>query len=54
MILRTWQCSDSQIDKQWSDGLGENKVLGMIIQLPVPFQIILSKYQNIVNYFYSS
>ena len=30
MELRKWQCSDSDIDNLWSDGLGENKVLGVI------------------------
>ncbi|KAH7636394.1 hypothetical protein HUG17_10364 [Dermatophagoides farinae] len=30
MELRKWQCSDPEIDKLWCDGLGENKVLGVI------------------------
>nr|XP_046916907.1 uncharacterized protein LOC124497300 [Dermatophagoides farinae] len=30
MELRKWQCSHPGIDKSWSDGLGEDKVLGMI------------------------
>ena len=30
MELRKWQCSHPDIDKSWSDGLGEDKVLGMI------------------------
>nr|XP_027196402.1 uncharacterized protein LOC113790898 [Dermatophagoides pteronyssinus] len=43
MVLRKWQCSDPQLDKQWSDGLGESKVLGIIwnkvddnIQIVIP------------------
>lgn len=43
MISRKWQCSDPQINKQWSDGLGESKVLGIIwdkinnnIQIVIP------------------